>query len=268
MDTTKDYVPIEWLMDNFKIRRWLAKILMRIMWINKLNRFHKEELIPYDSYIEMFGKALVKRKISVDFDTSFLDTLENQAFFIICNHAFGFLDPTILISYIGKKRPNFKITTNYLLSTLDAAKDRMIPVNPFDKKKKRAMGGTKRVLDWIGQGHPVGIFPAGEVATYYKRSKEIADRPWSNSTFRLIRTAQIPVVPLFFEGTNSRMFHFLGRIHSYWRTFRLIKEFMKKKNTHVDVRVGEIVYPEEFNEYKTDDELKDFFRNKVYMLKR
>ena len=123
------------------------------------------------------------------------------------------------------------------------------------------------VLDWVEKGHPVGIFPAGEVATYYKGSKEITDRAWSTSTFRLIRKAQIPVVPLYFEGTNSRMFHFLGRIFAYWRTFRLIKEFMLKKNAHVDVRVGKIVYPETYNQYVTDEKLKDFFRYEVLKLK-
>jgi putative hemolysin len=238
------------------------------MWINKLNRFHEKKLKPYDSRIQMYGKALEMMNITVNFDTSFLKKLENQAFFIISNHAYGFLDATTLIAYIGKHRPNFKITTNYLLSTLEVSKGLMIPVNPFDKKKKRAMGGTQRVLNHVNQGHPISIFPAGEVATYYKGSKEIKDRPWSNSTFRLIKMAQIPVVPIYFEGTNSKMFHFLGRIFAYWRTFRLIKEYLLKKNAIVHVRVGNIVYPEVYNQFETEEELKDFFRNEVFKLKK
>lgn len=268
MNEVRDFVPIEWLTENFKIKPWLAKILMRIMWINKLNRFHREQLWPYDSLIQMYGKALDKMNITVNFDTSFLDKLQNQAFFIVSNHAYGFLDATTLIAFIGKQRPNFKITTNYLLSTLEVSKGLMIPVNPFDKKEKRAMGGTQRVLNHIKQGHPISIFPAGEVATYYKGSKEIKDRKWSISTFRLIRMAQVPVVPIFFEGTNSRMFHFLGRIHPYLRTFRLMKEYLKKKDATLDVRVGDIVYPETYNTFDNDENLKNFFRNEVFKLKK
>lgn len=267
MDETKDFIPIQWLIESFKIKPWLAKIVMQVMKINKLNRFHRDELVPYNSYIQMYNKALEKMNITVNFDISFLEKLQNTAFFIVSNHAYGFLDSTILIAFIGNSRPKFKITTNFLLSTIEAAKENMIPVNPFDKVKKRAMGGSKRVLDWIQQGNPVGIFPAGEVATYYKGSKEITDRPWSTSTFRLIRKAQVPVVPIYFEGTNSRMFHFLGRIYEYWRTFRLIKEYLKKKNAIVNVKTGKIVYPETYNQFETDEELRDFFRHEVFKLK-
>jgi hypothetical protein len=64
------------------------------------------------------------------------------------------------------------------------------------------------------------------------------------------------------------MFHFLGRIFAYWRTFRLIKEYLLKINATVDVRVGEIVYPDTYNQFEIDEELRDFFLNEVFKLKK
>jgi putative hemolysin len=79
--------------------------------------------------------------------------------------------------------------------------------------------------------------------------------------------AQVPVVPIYFEGTNSRMFHLLGRIHPYIRTFLLIREYFKKNKSIVNVKTGQIFYPETYNQYETDKEMSDFFRNEVYKLK-
>ncbi|MBN2157057.1 MAG: lysophospholipid acyltransferase family protein [Candidatus Lokiarchaeota archaeon] len=269
MEKHEDFIPKSSLIEVFGLKPWLATIVMQLMKINKLNRFHKNKLVPYNDYPEMYRKALEKLNITVNFDTSFLHELKNQAFCTVSNHAFGFLDGTILLGYIGKERPIFKFTGNYILQKIKASKDYVIPVNPFDERgKPKGMGGTNVALEWLENGNVIGFFPAGEVATYYEGSKEITDRPWKKGVFKLIRMAQVPIVPIYFEGTNSRIFHILGRIHTYVRTFLLIKEYFKKRGETISVRVGGIVYPETYNQYASDEEMRDFFRKTVYSLKR
>ncbi|MHA1112312.1 MAG: hypothetical protein ACTSRE_14500 [Promethearchaeota archaeon] len=280
MDYPKEFIPIELFTETFKIKKWLARIIMQLMKINKLNRFYKKQLIPFPNYVEMYRKSFKQLNITVNFDNSFLDKLENGSFFAIANHSFGFLDAGIFIVYIGERYPQLKITTNFLLSKIETAKDFIIPVNPFEGKDgmKKGMGAFKKAMATIEQGNPVGLFPAGEVATFdfekkgarnrIVRPKRIVEKDWPSSSFRLIRSAQAPVVPIYFEGTNSRMFHFLGRITPYWRTFRLIKEFFLKKNAVVNVYTGDIVNPETYNQFKTDEELRDFFRSEVFKLKK
>jgi putative hemolysin len=269
MDFKTDFIPKQDLIDVFKIKPWVASIVMQLMKINKLNRFHRKELVPYDSYFEMYKKALRKLNITVNFDTSFMDELKGRAFCTISNHAFGFLDGSILLGYIGEKRPKFKFTANFILQKIRSSKDYVIPVNPFDERgKPKGMGGTNKALDWLEKGNVISLFPAGEVATRYKGSKEITDRKWNLGVFKLIKLAQVPVVPIYFEGTNSRIFHLLGRIHPYIRTFLLISEYFKKKNSTVNVRVGEIIYPEQYNQTESLEEMRKFFRKKVFSLRK
>ncbi len=53
----------------------------------------------------------------------------------------------------------------------------IMPVNPFENHKdaKSSIAGFKNALSHLRDGHPLGIFPAGEVSTY-KDGKLIVDR--------------------------------------------------------------------------------------------
>lgn len=258
------------IVDVFKIKPWIASVLMQTMHINKLNRF-AASLHPYNSSIELFQKALDSLNINVNFDVSWIDSLKGQPYITVANHAFGLLDGIAFISKIGPKTPKYRITANYLINSIDSVKDYTIPVNPFEHKTNKTdkkMGGTQMALNWIEHGGSVGLFPAGEVATRYKGSNEITDCEWKASSFRLIRLAEVPIIPIHLFGTNSKWFHFLGRIHPLLRTYRMVKEFFNKKNSTVIIKLGKIIYPEEYLKYETDEKLRDFIRDRVYDMKK
>ena len=269
MGESSAFVTKEAIVEVFKIKPWIASILMHSMHINKLNRF-AGSLHPYSSTVELFQKAQDALNITVNFDTNWIDKLQGKPFITVSNHAFGLLDGISFISQIGLKTSKYRIAANYLLSSINTVKDYTIAVNPFDHKANKTtkkMGGTQASLDWIAQGGSVGLFPSGEVATRHKGSKEITDCAWGKASFRLIRMAKIPVVPIHIHGTNSNWFHFIGRIHPLLRTYRLVKEFFNKKNTTVNITPGRIVYPEEYLVYESDQKLCDFFRAEVFGLK-
>ena len=267
MGDGSEFISKQSIVEIFGIKSWFASILMQAMKINKLNRFHNS-LLPYDTTVQLFQKALDKLNIGVHFDISFLDELQGKPFITCSNHVFGVLDGIVFIESIGKKYPKYKINANVLLS--NSIPSNTIPVNSFDpkKRKRKSLGALKASLDWIELGNPVGLFPAGKVATQYKGSREITDRPWNTSVFQLIRKAEVPVIPIYIEGTNSKWFHFLGRwIHPLFRTFRTFKEFFNKKNSMIKIEPGVIIYPDEYLKYETDQEMCDFIREKVFSLK-
>ncbi|NHJ85445.1 MAG: hypothetical protein FK734_08270 [Asgard group archaeon] len=261
-----ELIPKEAIVKGFNVSPFLATIAMPIMRIPKMNRFYRS-LLPAKDHTELFQKALALRKIKVDIDRKFMDLLPDGPFITISNHVFGLLDGIITVALFREKYPGYKITANFLIAQLDPLKDVFIPVNPMEGSDYKPMGGSKEVQKILEEGQPVGFFPAGGVATYYKGYKEITDRPWMLSVFKIIQKANVPVLPLYFKGTNSRMFHFLGRIHPYWRFFRLIKEFFKKRNTTIRMKVGPLIQPEEYNQVTGLEELRAFFRSKVYSLK-
>ena len=63
-----------------------------------------------------------------------------------------------------------------------------MPVNPFEdhKEVKSSIQGIKASLRHLGEGHPLGIFPGGEVSTY-RDGKLLVDRPWSESAMKIVK---------------------------------------------------------------------------------
>jgi putative hemolysin len=74
-----------------------------------------------------------------------------------------------------------------------------MPVNPFENHKdsKSSVIGIKETLRHLSDGKPLGMFPAGEVSSY-KDGKLMVDKPWEEGAIKVIRKAQVPVVPIYF----------------------------------------------------------------------
>ena len=126
------------------------------------------------------------------------------------------------------------------------------------------MGGAKKSMAQLEQGLGLGIFPAGEVSTWYKGQSGIQDCDWSLSSMRLIRKAQVPVIPMYFHGHNSRSFHMLGKIHPALRTLRIPAEFLKKQNSTIHIGIGQRIELTELNNLDGPEAMRDLLRHKVY----
>ena len=118
-----------------------------------------------------------------------------------------------------QKRPDYKIMANFLLQRMVPFEPYVIPVNPFENRKdvKSSIAGFKSALSHLKNGHPLAIFPAGEVSTY-KDGKLIVDKPWEEAALKLIRKAEVPVVPIYFHARNSKLFYRLAKISGIFRT--------------------------------------------------
>jgi putative hemolysin len=51
------------------------------------------------------------------------------------------------------------------------------------------------------------MFPAGEVSTY-KDGKLMVDKPWEEGAIKVIRKAQVPVVPIYFHAKKQSVILF------------------------------------------------------------
>ena len=121
-------------------------------------------------------------------------------------------------------------------------------------------------MDVLDKGGCVGIFPAGEVSTYYKGRKYPADKEWTGTIMKLIRNSGVPVVPVYFDGTNSRWFHFVGKIHPMLRTVNLPNELLKRSGKTVTMRIGRPFPASEIQRYDDARELGRVLRNRVYAM--
>ena len=114
-----------------------------------------------------------------------------------------------------------------------------MPVNPFENHKdaKSSLLGLKNSLHHLKNGCPLGIFPAGEVSTY-RDGKLMVDKPWELGAVKLIKKAEVPVIPIYFHAKNSKLFYVLSKISDTFRTAKLPSELLSQKNRVIKVRIG------------------------------
>ena len=197
-------------------------------------------------------------------------------FITVSNHHFGSVDGLILSDTVGRRRKDFKMLTTFMLSFIPNLATSFLPVNNITTKNDpRSVNSIRMALQHIKDGGGLGFFPAGEVATWQKKDKKTAvsggrwvieDKPWADNIIRLIRKSGLPVIPIYFHGTNSRNFHILGLIHRRLRTVRLIHELFNKRGTHVEVRIGRPVSPEELSKFESTEAMGAYLRNLTYAL--
>ena len=130
------------------------------------------------------------------------------------------------------------------------------------EQTKATMENAKAVLE---NGGVLGIFPAGEVATYYGK-KYPHDKTWEQTIMKLVLGSNVPVVPVYFDGTNSKWFHFVGRIHPMLRTVNLIHEFNKRENSTITLKIGKPIGISELSKFKDIKSLSSYLRSRTYAL--
>lgn len=256
-----------------KMGQWVARRVMHLLEIDRVNDIQSR-------YAALKGPAFadkVLEEVGVKYHLPEKD-LENLpaegGFITISNHHFGSIDGLILTSVVGSRRPDYKILTTFLLALIPSLKDYFLPVDNLSggKADARSINGIRMALRHIADGGSIGFFPAGEVATWQRARnrregsfKTIQDKPWADNITKLMKRSGLPIVPIYFEGSNSKGFHRLGLIHPRLRTVRLIHEMFNKAGTTVNVRIGKPILPEEL-EGRSIEELSWYLRGRCYAL--
>ena len=252
--------------------KWLSGILYHVLELNKVNTTFSNSA-DHDGP-DFSDGCLKDMGISYTYSKEQLEHIPAEGGFItVSNHPFGGPDGLILNAIIGRKRPDYKIITTFILATIPTLKNWFIPVDNFTSGKARSVSGIRAALQHLAGGGCLGLFPAGEVATWQSgkdrtalgKKKVVEDKPWADNITKLIVKSGLPVIPVYFEGGNSKQFHRLGRIHPILRTVRLVHEMHKKNGTMVQVRIGQPISVKEM-EGMDIPTLGRYLRSRTYAL--
>ena len=241
-------------------------LLMKALKISTLNKIYDRN--KHLSELEFLNAILDEFQIKFEIPEEDLKRLpKDGAYITISNHPLGGIDGILLLKLMLEREPNFKIIANFLLHRIEPMKPYIMPVNPFEAHKdaKSSVIGLKETLRHLRDGKPLGMFPAGEVSTY-KDGKIMVDKPWEEGAMKVIRKAQVPVVPIYFHAKNSRFFYFLSQINDTLRTAKLPSELLTQKDRVIKVRIGKPISVAEQNEHESLEEYSEFLRKKTYML--
>lgn len=246
-----------------------AATIMRVFGFHAANRLYdRSKQFEGVEFAQEFLDDIGVRVETVN--TQVLERFEGKPFITVANHPYGHIDALSLLSVIGKVRPDFKITANFILNLVDTLAMHFVAMDPYPKKgmiKASAMDAIAECLLHIKTGHPLGFFPAGTISYLkWKGLKPyIEDVPWKDVTVKIIQRAKVPVIPVHISGRNSRRFYSLGLISWKARYLRLVPELQNKRGHEVRLTFGEPVMPEEIK-HLNSREAADLLFSKVYGL--
>ncbi|NHN27147.1 lysophospholipid acyltransferase family protein [Flavobacterium jejuense] len=242
---------------------WLLMKVLKISTLNKIydRNKHLSDVVFLNGILDEFQ---IKFEIP---EEDFKRLPKDGSYITISNHPLGGIDGILLLKLMLEKEPNFKIIANFLLHRIEPMKPYIMPVNPFENHKdaKSSLLGLKETLKHLADGKPLGIFPAGEVSTY-RDGKIVVDKPWEEGAIKIIKKANVPVVPIYFHAKNSKLFYFLSKLNDTLRTAKLPSELLTQKKRVIKVRIGKPISVAEQNEFTSTVEYGEFLRKKTYML--
>ncbi|MCC1484408.1 GNAT family N-acyltransferase [Winogradskyella immobilis] len=241
-------------------------ILMKILKISTLNRIYNRN--KHLEKLEFLDGILDEFQIKFEIPDEDLKRLPKEGPYItISNHPLGGIDGILLLKLMLEQRNDFKIIANFLLHRIEPLKPYIMPVNPFEDRKDVASSirGFKNAIMHLRDGHPLGVFPAGEVSTY-RDGKLVVDKEWEEAAMKLIQKAEVPVVPIYFHAKNSRLFYRLSKISDTLRTAKLPSELLTQKRRIIKVRVGRPISVKDQQSHQNLADFSEFLRKKTYML--
>jgi putative hemolysin len=245
----------------------LAPLIIKALKLEKVNQLYAHHAETQG--LEFADEILKELQVAYEFNPEELKNIpQHEPFVLVANHPYGGIDGLMLLRILTQVRPDFKIMANFLLQLIPTLKDNFVSVNPFEKSSKTGMNvsGIKKSLQLLQEGHPVGIFPAGEVSSLQLNTLKISDKLWNPVVGKMILKAQVKVVPVYFSGHNSIVFNLLGLVHPALRTAKLPSELFNKYADKIQIRIGKPVSIKTINEFTDPNELLRYLRAKTYAL--
>lgn len=251
---------------SFKLNP-LTGVLMQILSLDKVNElYNKHQNLKG---VEFVNAILSDLNLNIEFDKSQLAKLpESGGFITVSNHPMGGIEGLLLIQILAQKRPDLKVSVNYLLQKIKPLENVFLPVDPFKSKqqKQNSVSGMLQAFRHVRSGGVVSFFPAGEVSTFQPELKAVTDKKWQNGVMKFIQKANVPVVPIYFGGNLEPMFHLLGVIHPTLRTANLANQLFRNKNEKIVVRIGKPIPISFITQFEKPDTLGRYLKAKTYSL--
>ena len=208
--------------------------------------------------------------LSLDVVGGTLDNIPTDGpLILIANHPFGILDGLMMGHLLAQRRGDFRILAHQVFRKAEDLNRVILPV-AFDETKEAVqqnLDTRKEALRYLGQGGAIGVFPGGTVSTGRTPFSHPMDPGWRGFTARMIAKSGAQVVPVFFDGHNSRLFQIASHCHPTLRMGLLIKEFARRVDRPVRVVIGRPIPQADLQARAGDAKaMMDFLRVATYEL--
>lgn len=188
---------------------------------------------------------------------------------VVANHPYGILDGLILGHILSRVRGDFRIVAHRVFRRAEDLSRVILPVAFDDSREavQQNLETRRQALRYLGDGGAIGIFPGGTVATAPRPFARPMDPAWRSFTAKMIARSDAAVVPIYFDGHNSRLFQIASHLHVTLRMALLIGEFRMRVGAPVQIVVGDPIARADLARHRSDPKsMMDFLRARTYAL--
>lgn len=187
---------------------------------------------------------------------------------IIANHPYGIGDGLALLALAEQLGRPFRILINNELLKVPEVRPFSLPVD-FEESREALqtnMETRREALRLLSEGVTIVVFPGGGVATAARPFGKAQELPWKTFTAKMIRSSRATVLPVWFDGQNSWLFHLVSRYSLTLRLALLVREFRRLLGTVMRVRAGTPIPYEQLSGLKDQKQVMDHLQQAVAAL--
>jgi putative hemolysin len=162
---------------------------------------------------------------------------------VVANHPFGIGDGIAVLALAEQLGRPYRILANSDFLKVPEIRPFALPIDFSETRDavKTNLESRKLARRLLREGVTIVVFPAGGVATAEHPAGKAEELPWKAFTARLIQQAQAAVLPIYFEGQNSALFHLASRYSLTIRLALMVSELRNFVGASVKVHVGAVV---------------------------
>jgi putative hemolysin len=244
-----------------------ARFLMLLLRFDKLNRVYKQ--IGDKKGLDFIDELLDILDINFLHDVDELQKRvpEKGAAIVVSNHPFGGLEGILLIKMLNQVRPDVKIISTHLLQKIDPISDYFIEEESFLKKNNKITGdlSPEKASAHLEKGGLLCFFPAAEVS-HFDAFRVLADKEWQYPILKFIKLQKVPVVPVHFQGNNSRLFYLMGNVLPSLKEMKLPTEILYQHRKPIKIRIGNPISVADQDKFNDIHQFGRYLRAKTYLL--
>ena len=250
---------------------FLIRYLERIVHVKQMNAFLRK-------YPDLEGYDFIRRVLDEELCcTASIDGIENiptdgKPVIFASNHPLGGLDGMIIAQMIHesrKEKRELKVIVNELLMFIKPIAGLWAPVNKTGSLSKEQVLQQQAMWE---SGTDVMTFPAGACSRLQRinHAWSIQDLEWQKNFIQRAREYQRDIVPIYFEGKNSRFFYALAYIRKLLRIpfniemLYLVDEMYGARGKHFRVHVLPPIPYTTFDNSRTPKQWAQYVKSIVY----
>ena len=222
----------------------VIRLVERLSGQQRAERIYRRVRLALGPDSNVWAEAVRGLGVNVAYDPDRLAAVPRSGpLVVVANHPFGVVDGLVLCHLVSLVRDDFKVVAMSTLCRVPEVRDHVLPINFADTPEAAATSARSRreARRLLKAGGCLIIFPGGGVSTSRAPFGPAEDHDWHPFAGRLIMGAHASVLPIHFEGQNSRLFQLVSRFSMTLRISLLVHETLRRTDSEIRVRIGGVM---------------------------